>query len=67
MSLMPQADTKTVAMVHALLEAAEFSPNADQKAEILDAYPHVRDMLERLKKDYGFGDEPAHVFVPMKF
>lgn len=56
-----------IAVVDALLEAAEFSPSADQKVEILDAYPHVRDMLERLKADYGFEDEPAHVYVPRKF
>lgn len=56
-----------LATVTALLEVAEFSPTDDQKAEILDAYPHVREMLARLKHDYGFGDEPAHVFVPMKF
>lgn len=64
---MPQAETTTHAAVEALLEAAEFSPNEDQKAEIHDAYPHVLDMLARLKNDYGFGDEPAHVFVPTKF
>jgi hypothetical protein len=56
-----------LATVTALLEAAEFNPTPEQKAEILDAYPPVREMLARLKHDYGFGDEPAHVFVPLKF
>ena len=53
--------------VTALLEAAEFNPTSEQKAEILDAYPHVCEMLARLKRDYGFSDEPAHVFTPLKF
>ncbi|MCH8467177.1 MAG: hypothetical protein LAT78_11510 [Roseinatronobacter sp.] len=64
---MSQSAPSTLAAVDALLEIAEFSPTPDQKAEILDAYPHVREMLQRLKHDYGFSDEPAHVFVPMKF
>jgi len=50
-----------------MLEAAEFSPTPEQKAEILSAYPHVREMLARLNQGYGFGDEPAHVFTPLKF
>lgn len=64
---MPHARPMTEEIIDSLLEAAAFSPTAEQKAEILDAYPHVRAMLDRLKTDYGFGDEPAHVFVPTKF
>jgi hypothetical protein len=55
------------AEVEALLKAADFHPDAGQMAAIVDAYGHVRVMLDRLKTDYGFGDEPAHVFDPLRF
>lgn len=55
------------AEVEALLAAARFSPDAAQLAEIVDAWGHVRAMLDRLDADYGFADEPAHVFSPLKF
>lgn len=64
---MSELEPTSLTVIDALLEAAEFSPTAEQKAEILDAYPHVRKMLERLKRDYGFQDEPAHVYAPSKF
>lgn len=53
--------------VKALLAAARFSPDSDQLAAIVDAYGHLRLMLDRLDADYGFDDEPAHVFSPLKF
>lgn len=53
--------------VEALLTAANFSPNDQQREAILDAYKYVRAMLDRLDTDYGFADEPSHVFDPLRF
>lgn len=40
---------------------AEFIP------ELLEAYGHVRQMIERLSSARPRGDEPAHVFVASAF
>ena len=40
---------------------AEFIP------ELLEAYGHVRQMIERLSAARPRGDEPAHVFVASAF
>jgi hypothetical protein len=40
---------------------AEFMP------ELIEAYGHVRPMLERLSAPRPRGDEPAHVFVARAF
>jgi hypothetical protein len=37
------------------------------KAELIDAYGHVRQMTERLSAARPRGDEPAHVFVASAF
>ena len=36
-------------------------------AELVDAYGHVRPMLDRLLMPRPHGDEPAHVFAPSSF
>jgi hypothetical protein len=40
---------------------AEFMP------ELIDAYGHVRQMVERVRTARPHGDEPAHVFVASAF
>ena len=35
--------------------------------ELVDAYGHVRRMVEHIPAVRPRGDEPAHVFVPTKF
>ena len=35
--------------------------------ELVEAYGHVRAMVERLPAGRPHGDEPAHLFVPQKF
>ena len=40
---------------------------AEYQAELIDAYRHVRPMLDRLSTARPHGDEPAHVFVPSVF
>lgn len=64
MSDSPSVERKDVEV---LLKAAGLSPDEAQMGEILDAYSHLQAMLGRLPVDHGFGDEPAHVFVPLKF
>ena len=40
---------------------------ADYRAELIEAYGHVRRMIARLSAPRPYGDEPAHVFVPTVF
>ncbi len=35
--------------------------------ELIEAYGHVRRMIDRIPAGRPRGDEPAHVFVPAKF
>jgi hypothetical protein len=35
-------------------------------AELIDAYGHVRQMIDRIPTGRPRGDEPAHIFVPTK-
>mgnify|MGYP001074148465 CR=1 FL=1 len=37
------------------------------RAELIEAYGHVRAMVGRLPGGRPHGDEPAHVFVPSAF
>ena len=36
-------------------------------SELIDAYGHVRRMVDRLSIPRPHGDEPAHVFAPISF
>ena len=47
-----------------LVKAAGLTPTPAQFEEIVEAYGYVRAMTARLKSDYGYGDEPAHIFMP---
>jgi copper homeostasis protein CutC len=62
-----QAEAALRAEVTALLAAADFAPSPSQFEEIVDAWPNVKAMLGRVRRDFAFSDEPAHVFVPLKF
>jgi hypothetical protein len=50
--------------VAVLVQAAGLAPSPEQFDEIVEAYGYVRAMTARLKSDYGYEAEPAHVFVP---
>lgn len=67
MTAAPEDDVALRAEVTALLKAADFSPTPSQFEEIAAAWPNVKAMLGRVRRDFGFGDEPAHVYVPLKF
>jgi len=47
-----------------LLKAAGLAPSKAQFDEIVEAYGYVRAMTARLRSGFGYGSEPAHVFVP---
>jgi len=40
---------------------------AEYLPDLIEAYGHVRRMIERIPAGRPHGDEPAHVFVPAKF
>lgn len=40
---------------------------AEYLPELIEAYGHVRRMIDRIPTGRPHGDEPAHVFVPEKF
>jgi hypothetical protein len=40
---------------------------AEYLPDLIDAYGHVRRMIERIPAGRPRGDEPAHIFVPEKF
>ena len=50
--------------VEVLVKAAGLAPSPEQFDEIVEAYGYVRAMTARLKSGFGYGSEPAHVFVP---
>jgi hypothetical protein len=54
-------DIKRLAQQAGLDLPAEFMP------ELIEAYGHVRQMVERLSAPRPRGDEPAHVFVASGF
>lgn len=50
-----------------LVKNAGLAPPAWQFDEMFAAYQHVKAMTDRLKRDFGFEDEPAHVYCPQRF
>ena len=40
---------------------------AEYLPDLIEAYRHVRQMVDRIPSGRPRGDEPAHVFVPGKF
>lgn len=67
MTAAPDEDDALRAELTALLKAADFSPSPSQFEEIAAAWPNVKAMLGRVRRDFGFSDEPAHAYVPLKF
>ena len=53
-------------IVHLARQAGLDLP-AQYMPELIDAYGHVRQMLERVSAARPRGDEPAHVFVASAF
>ena len=47
----------------ARIRAAGFRPGEESLREMFAALPHLEAMRERLRRAYGYGDEPAHVFA----
>ena len=43
--------------------AAGFAPSEKSLREMYAALPHLEAMRQRLRRPYGYGDEPAHVFA----
>ena len=66
---MTDADTALVSRedLRVLVRNAGLDPSDQQFEEMFDAYQHVKAMLDRLNRDFGFADEPAHVYSPLKF
>ncbi len=50
-----------------LLKNAGLSPTPSQFEEMFEAYQHVKAMTDRLKRDFTFYDEPAHVYDARRF
>ena len=50
--------------VAVLVKAAGLEPSQSQFEEIVEAYGYLRAMTARLHSGFGYGSEPAHVFVP---
>ena len=50
--------------VAVLVKAAGLEPSQSQFEEIVEAYGYLRAMTTRLQSGFGYGSEPAHVFVP---
>jgi hypothetical protein len=62
MTATPSDDEIVLLARHAGLDLpAEYLP------ELIEAYCHVRQMIDRLPAGRPRGDEPAHVFDPEKF
>ena len=50
--------------VAVLVKAAGLEPSQSQFDEIVEVYGYLRAMTARLQSGFGYGSEPAHVFVP---
>jgi hypothetical protein len=53
-------------IVHLARQAGLVLP-AEYVPELIEAYGHVRRMINRITTARPHGDEPAHVFVPSVF
>ena len=50
-----------------LARLAGLDLSAEYLPDLIDAYGHVRHMIDRIPAGRPRGDEPAHIFVPEKF
>lgn len=53
-------------IVHLARQAGLALP-AEYVPELIDAYGHVRRMIDRISTARPHGDEPAHIFLPSVF
>jgi hypothetical protein len=60
----PKATAEEVAL---LVKLARLQPTPAQFEEIVEAYGFIQEMTARLHTNFDFGEEPAHVFTPIKF
>lgn len=61
------AETQSEDEVVQLARQAGLDLPAEYLPELIEAYGHVRRMIDRVSKVRPHGDEPAHVFVPAAF
>jgi aspartyl-tRNA(Asn)/glutamyl-tRNA(Gln) amidotransferase subunit A len=57
-----QTDAATREMCAYAARRAELSLNDEQLAQLLEGAPYALGMVQRLRRDHGYTDEPAHVF-----
>ena len=50
-----------------LARRAGLDLSAEHFSQLVDAYGHLERMLGRIRRARSYADEPAHVFVPIKF
>ncbi len=60
----PRASAEEIAL---LVKLARLDPSPSQFAEMVEAYGFIQEMTARLHTNFDFGEEPAHVFTPLKF
>ncbi len=58
------ASTITMEELDFIIERAKITLTPEQKADLIEAYPYVASMIERLHRPRSLMAEPAHVFVP---
>ncbi|WP_170984260.1 hypothetical protein [Rhodoligotrophos defluvii] len=58
------SDTESISLeeLRSRLAARGFSPGEASLREIQDAWPYFQAMRARLRRGYGYHDQPAHVF-----
>ncbi|WP_157956190.1 hypothetical protein [Acuticoccus yangtzensis] len=54
-------------MLATLLAHAGLDPAPQQFEEMLAAAQYLKEMTDRLKRDFTFADEPAHAFNAARF
>lgn len=58
------ASTITMEELDFIIKRAKITLTPEQKADLIEAYPHVASMIERVHRPRSLMAEPAHVFVP---
>jgi aspartyl-tRNA(Asn)/glutamyl-tRNA(Gln) amidotransferase subunit A len=57
-----QANTETRQACAQAAQRAGLNLNDEQFAQLLEGAPYALNMVKRLRRDHGYGDEPANVF-----
>lgn len=63
----PESSPPTRETLATLIAQANMQPGPEQFEEMYDAFLHLSAMVKRLHTHFAMGDEPAHVFTPVKF